>query len=85
MLPLLPGPGRVEHAFVLGSDPPACVELKGCMAVRRYLNLPESTRAQHVRDKSNAAYILGWSERRVTGKILTGLPTNRHACWQLKS
>lgn len=37
----------------------------------RYLNLPDQTRARHVKDKSNAAYILGWSERRVSAGQLT--------------
>ncbi|DBA78273.1 TPA: hypothetical protein ACH3X2_008221 [Trebouxia sp. C0005] len=37
----------------------------------RYNNLPEEIRARHVKDKSNAAYILGWSERRVSAGRLT--------------
>lgn len=36
--------------------------------VARYNNLPEEIRERHVKDKSNAAYILGWSERSVSGR-----------------
>ncbi len=47
----------------------------------RYLSLPDQTRARHVKDKSNAAYILGWSERRVSG----GSPFHLPAAFELLS
>ena len=47
----------------------------------RYLSLPEQTRARHVKDKSNAAYILGWSERRVS----VGNPLHLPAAFELLS
>lgn len=48
----------------------------------RYNNLPEEIRARHVKDKSNAAYILGWSERRVSGSMAASDSFTSHAMAQ---
>lgn len=68
---LLQAAEGIGFFYVTGHGlPQANIDAAFAMSAK-YNNLPEEIRARHVKDKSNAAYILGWSERRVSAGRLT--------------
>ena len=61
------------HELWAGSAVNAKLQIQKVSDLSRYANLPDQIRARHVKDKSDTVYVLGWTERRVSGSATATL------------